>query len=234
MSIPIRLSILIAAAMVLLYPQPVAKASGLVAIPAVLTGDSPDHLGTWTVHYQRVDGDDRAVADAINDRLDAEANRQVQQATWDGSTKHPWTFDSAGTLVIGPATVSEVFVSNYDTAEPHMPTQSVSSTVIDSSNGNPITWDSLFVDKQVGLARLGERTADALAAVAPPNFIRDWRRQGQFAPLDINFKAWAPTVDGIQLHFPEYQYGAGVKSVSVPWSALADLVQPDYRSVMAR
>jgi hypothetical protein len=53
----------------------------------VISGNSPDQLGTWTVHYQRVDGRDPVLADQINDRLDAEANREVQQATWDGSTK---------------------------------------------------------------------------------------------------------------------------------------------------
>jgi hypothetical protein len=189
-------------------------------------------LGTWTVHYQRVDGGDPVVADQVNDRLDAEANREVQQATWDGSTKRPWTFDADATLHAGPMTVSEVFVGQYNTDDQHMPIQSVASIVCDSRSGVPITWGNLFVDKQEGLTRLGDATAAALANVAPPDHVRDWRRQGQFAPVDINFKAWIPTAQGIELHFPAFQFGGGLKVVTVPWATVADQISPEFTPII--
>ena len=212
--------------------EPIAHAAGFLAAPSVISGNSADQLGTWTVHYQRVDGGDPVLADQINDRLDAEANREVQQATWDGSTRRPWTFDAKGTLHVRPMTVSEVFVGQYNTDEPHMPIQSVASIVCDSRGGVPITWDNLFVDKQAGLTRLGDATAAALAAVAPPDHVRDWRRQGQFAPVDINFKAWIPTPQGIELHFPEFQFGGGLKMVTVPWATVADQIRPEFAPIM--
>lgn len=211
--------------------EPIAHAGGVVAVPSVISGNSPDQLGTWTVHYQRVDGGDPVVADQINDRLDAQANSEVQQATWDGSTKRPWTFDADGTLHMGPMTVSEVFVGQYNTHERHMPMQSVASIVCDSRSGVPITWDNLFVDKQAGLTRLGDGTAAALADVAPPDHVRDWRRQGQFAPVDTNFKAWIPTAAGIELHFPEFQFGGGLKVVTVPWATVTDQIKPEFTPI---
>jgi hypothetical protein len=211
--------------------EPIAHAGGVVAVPSVISGNSPDQLGTWTVHYQRIDGGDPVVADQINDRLDAEANREVQQATWDGSNKRSWTFDADGTLHVGPMTVSEVFVGQYNTDEGHMPMQSVASIVCDSRSGVPITWDNLFVDKQAGLTRLGDGTAAALADVAPPDHVRDWRRQGQFAPVDINFKAWIPTAQGIELHFPEFQFGGGLKVVTVPWVTVTDQIRPEFTPI---
>jgi hypothetical protein len=211
--------------------EPIAHAAGVVAVPSVISGNSPDQLGTWTVHYQRVDGGDPVVADQINDRLDAQANSEAQQATWDGSNKRPWTFDADGTLHVGPMTVSEVFVGQYNTDEQHMPMQSVASIVCDSRSGVPITWDNLFVDKQAGLTRLGDGTAAALADVAPPDHVRDWRRQGQFAPVDINFKAWIPTAQGIELHFPEFQFGGGLKVVTVPWVTVTDQIRPEFTPI---
>jgi hypothetical protein len=211
--------------------EPIAFAGGVVAVPSVISGNSPDQLGTWTVHYQRVDGGDPVVADQINDRLDAQANSEVQQATWDGSTKRPWTFDADATLHMGPMTVSEVFVGQYNTDERHMPMQSVASIVCDSRSGVAITWDNLFVDKQAGLTRLGDGTAAALAEVAPPDHVRDWRRQGQFAPVDINFKAWIPTAAGIELHFPEFQFGGGLTVVTVPWVTVTDQIRPEFTPI---
>ena len=219
------------AAIALLHAQPIAYAAGFAPVPSVISGNSPDQLGTWTVHYQRVAGGDEAVTDQINDHLDAEANRQVQQATWDGSTRHPWTFDSNGTLQVGAVAVSELFVTEYNTTEPHMPVLSVASVVCDGRSGVPITWDNLFVDKQAGLNRLSEATEAAMAAVAPPTWLRDWKLRGEFAPIDINYRAWIATAKGIELHFPQYQFGGGLKAVTVPWDKVADLIAPEFAPI---
>ncbi|MEB3050813.1 RsiV family protein [Mycolicibacter sp. MYC123] len=197
---------------------------------AVISGSSPDGLGTWAVHYQRL-GTDDATAGIINDHIDAEANREVTQAVWDGSTRRPWTFDAAGTVSIRATTVSEVFVGSYNTAEPHMPMQSVGSVVCDAGSGDIITWDNLFGDKTAGLIRLGEQVEVQVSKVVSPTQLRDWRRAGQFAPVDVNFKHWIPTDQGIEFHFPPGQFGPGVKIVTVPWSAIHDQIVPRYLSI---
>lgn len=200
-------------------------------LPGLISGTSPDGLGTFTIHYQRADGS-IPTSDAINDLIDAEANRQVQHQTWDASTRRPWTYDATGTLYSRPMTVSELFTGQYNTDEPTMPIKAVSSVVVDSRSGVPITWDNLFSDKTAGLTRLGEQTEASLTGVAPASYMRDWKRSGQFAPVDINFKAWIPTAQGIELHFPEYQFGRGLKAVTVPWSRVADLIAPEFHSIM--
>lgn len=212
---------------------PAAHAEEFAAVPAKISGNSPDGLGTWAVQYQRVGGGDPALATAINDVIDAKAMEGVERATWDGSTRRPWNYGADGKLSFGTITVAEVFTSQYDTAEPHMPMQSVAGVVCDRRSGLPITWDNLFVDKQAGLSRLGDETAARLAAVAPAEQVRAWRRQGAFAPVDINFKAWIPTSAGIDLHFPEFQFGRGLKVVTIPWSKLADLVRPEFSAIMS-
>lgn len=200
----------------------------------MISGASPDGLGTWTVHYQRLNIDDSQTAEVINDHIDAEANREVTQATWDGSTRRPWTFDATGTMSVRATTVSEIFVGVYNTAEPHLPMHAVGSVVCDTRSGEIITWDNLFRDKTAGLTRLGDRTAAQLATVASPTQLRDWRRAGQFAPVDINFKYWIPTREGIELHFPEIQFGRGLKVVTVPWGEMIDLIAPAFLSITER
>lgn len=203
------------------------------AVPAetTISGSSPDGLGTWTVHYQRLDDGDSPLAQVINDHIDAEAHREVTQATWDGSTRRPWTFDATGTIDVRATTVSEVFVGSYNTAEPHMPMQTVGTVVCDARDGSVITWDRLFADKTAGLSRLGERTEAQLAAVASPTQLRDWRRSGQFAPVDVNFKYWVPTPEGLALQIPEVQFGRGLMVITVPWAEVQDLIAPEFAAI---
>lgn len=203
-------------------------------VAAMISGVSPDGLGTWAVHYQRLDAADSASMQAINEHIDAEANREVTQATWDGSTRRPWTFDATGTMNVRATTVSEVFIGSYNTAEPHMPMQTVGSVVCDTRSGDIITWDNLFRDKTAGLVRLGDLVAAQLATAASPTELRDWRRAGQFAPVDINFKHWIPTHDGVEFHFPPGQFGPGIRIVTVPWSAIDDQIAPEFGSITER
>ncbi|MEB3021152.1 DUF3298 domain-containing protein [[Mycobacterium] crassicus] len=195
---------------------------------AVISTASPDGLGTATVHYQRLGTADSPTAETINEHIDAEANRAVTQAMWNGSTRRPWTFDASGTLKTWAITVSEVFTGVYNTAEPHMPMRSLGSVVCDTRSGVVITWDNLFRDKTAGLTRLGEQLEAQVATVASPTELRSWRRAGQFAPVDVNFKYWTPTPEGIALQIPEVQFGRGLKVVTIPWAAVSDLIAPGF------
>lgn len=221
----------VAAAAALLSEPPAAHAADFFAVPGVIEGQSPDTLGAWSVHYERVGGGDPGIAETINGHIDDKANELVQKATWDGFTRRPWTFDANGTVRFTTA-VSEIFVTQYDTAEPHMPMQSVAGLVLDPRTGNRITWDNLFVDKTAGLLALGNATETAVASVAAPEAVRDFKRRSEFAPIDINFPAWVPTPAGIELHFPEFQFGRGLKVITVPWARVADQVRPEFATLM--
>jgi hypothetical protein len=213
--------------------EPVASGPSFTAVPGVTAGRSPDGLGTWSVHYQRIDGGDPDIAAAINDGIDAEATRQVQRETWDASTRRPWTFDAAGTAYFRSITVAELFVGKYDTDEPTMPIDTVATAVLDNRSGIFITWDNLFGDKDAGLTRLSEQTEAILPTVYAEPHRGYWRTSGAFAPLDINFKYWIPTAQGIELHFPDYQFGRGLKVITVPWAKVADLIAPEFLPIMA-
>jgi hypothetical protein len=89
---------------------------------------------------------------------------------------------------------------------------------------------SMAVWVQCGTARglippLAGMAAEVFAA-------RRGRRQGQFAPVDINFKAWIPTAAGIELHFPEFQFGGGLKVVTVSWATVTDQIRPEFTPIM--
>jgi hypothetical protein len=212
--------------------EPVASGLSFTAVPGVIAGSSPDGLGAWGVHYQRIDGGNPDVAAAINEGIDAEATRQVQRQTWDGSTRRPWTFDATGTAYFHTVTVSELFVGKYDTDEPNMPIDTVASVVFDNRSGIRITWDNLFRDKSAGLGRLSEQAVAILPTAYAEPHPGYWQHSGAFAPLDINFKYWIPTERGIELHFPDYQFGRGLKVITVPWAQVADLIAPEFQPMM--
>jgi hypothetical protein len=212
--------------------QPVAGGGTLVAVSGRINGNSPDGLGTWSVQYQRVDGGNPDITSVINEGIDAEAMRQVQQNTWDGSTKHHWTFDATGTTAVRPITVSELFVGQYNTHEPNMPLPTVATIVLDSRSGTRIIWDNLFRDKIAGLTRLSEQTEAILPTVYAPPHPGEWHSSGALAPIDINFKYWIPTAQGIELHFPDNQFGRGLKVITVPWPKVEDLIAPEFLPIV--
>lgn len=50
----------------------------------------------------------------------------------------------------------------------------------------------------------------------------------QLAPLEINFKYWVPRQAGIELRFPDYRFGRGLKTITVPWADIAGVISRDY------
>lgn len=214
------------------WAEPGANGLRFSTVPGQISGNSPDALGSWSVHYQRIDGGDPGVVAAINDGIDAAAMRQVQQATWDGSTRRPWTFHTTGTARLRPITVSELFIGQYNTAEPNMPIDTVTTVVFDSRSGVPITWDNLFRDKDAGLVRLSEQAAAILPTVYSMPHPSQWKGGGGLAPIDINFKYWLPTTEGIELHFPDHQFGRGLKVITVRWGTMQDLIAPEFLPIM--
>ncbi|MEZ0362388.1 DUF3298 domain-containing protein [Mycobacterium sp. pUA109] len=207
-------------------------AGGFTATPDTIAGASPDGLGNWTVQYERVAGGDPDIAAAINDVIDAEARGQVATYEPSATKTHNWTFHSAGTLSFRPITVAELFVGDYDTDMPNMPFRAVATRVFDARSGILIDWDNLFTDKRAGLTRLSEQTKKILPTVYAAPRPGVWQFGSEIAPIDDNFKHWLPTAQGIELHFPDYQFGRGLPVITVPWGAVADLIAPEFAPIM--
>ncbi|MFA4081385.1 DUF3298 domain-containing protein [Mycobacteroides salmoniphilum] len=214
------------------WADPVSNGVSYGVVSDDIVGTSWNGLGNWSVRYQRIDGGNPDVTAAINDAIDNVTREQVQTYEWRPSTTHHWTFDSVGTLSFRPITISALFTGEYNTDLPNMPFHTVSTQVFDSRSGIPITWDNLFRDKSAGLTRLSEQTAVILPTTYPPPRPGAWRYGGGMAPIDINFKYWIPTTQGIELHFPDFQFGRGLKVITVPWAKVADLLTPTFLPIM--
>lgn len=206
-------------------------AGGYTAIPDAIAGTSQNRLGTWEVRYQRLAGGDENIAAAINEVIDAEARGQVATYEPSASKTVPWTFNSTGTLSFLPITVSELFIGEYNADQPNMPFHAVATRVFDKRSGILITWDNLFVDRSAGLTRLAEQTKQILPTVYAAPRQGTWQFGNEVAPLDINFKYWIPTAEGIELHFPDYQFGRGLAVITVPWARVADLIAPEFAAI---
>ena len=45
-------------------------------------------------------------------------------------------------------------------------------------------------------------------------------------PVEANFANWIPTPTGLEIHFADYQFAHGLLVLTVPWSALDDVLAP--------
>ncbi|MGV0606080.1 DUF3298 domain-containing protein [Mycolicibacterium sp. XJ1904] len=202
-------------------------------VPDARAGTSPQGPGEWTVNYEKLGGGEPAVADAINRILDEEADGQVWLFAASASKSSPWVFHTQGRLLFRPMTISALFEGQYNAFElPNMPVDTVATRVFDSRSGIQIVWGNLFVDEQAGLNRLGELTEKILPATYPEPPLGGW---GEYytgwAPVARNFRFWIPTDGGIQMYFPEGQFGREVRSITVPWSAVSDLIDPVFAPI---
>lgn len=197
-----------------------------------IAGKSPDQLGDWVVRYERVGGGDSGIADAINQVIDAEVRGQVATYEPSATKTNPWTLNVDGHVVKRPMTISTLFTGEYDTDQPNMPFQTVATRVFDCRSGILIDWDNLFMDKKAGLARLSEQTKRIIPTVyAPPSRPGVWQFGSEVAPVDANFRYWLPTDQGIELHFPDWQFGRGLPVITVDWAVVRDLIAPEFQAI---
>lgn len=213
--------------------DPVSNGVTYTVVPDVRAGVAPNGLGDWVVEYEELAGGDPAITDAINRILDDEANGQVWLYAATASKTSPWTFRTRGRLQFRPLTIAELWQGQYNATElPNMPVDTVATRVFDARSGAQIVWKNLFVDEQAGLKRLGELTKQTLPQAYPTPPLGGW---GEYytgwAPVERNFRFWIPVDGGIQLFFPEGQFGREVRTITIPWSALRDLVAPDFQPI---
>ena len=190
------------------------------------TGDAtPDGTGRWTLTVDTISGGDAKVADTFNRAVRASAQGQLDPVKRDAGNDGTWSFDTKPEIFFGSAAVSELISGLYNHVPSAHPVNYVSTVVIDSRSATPITLKDLFSDEQAGLNRLSQQTKQLLPAVmgvgespmpdAPGN-----------APIEANFANWIPTPSGLEIHFADYQFAHGLPVLTVPWSALDDLLAP--------
>lgn len=197
-----------------------------------IVGTSPDSLGDWDIRYERVGGGNPVIADAITGVIDAEARGQVATYEPSATKTNPWTLNIGGRVIKRPVTISTLFTGQYNTDQPNMPIHTVATRVFDCRSGILIDWDNLFTDKNAGLARLSEQTKRIIPTVyEPPARPGIWQFGSEIAPVEANYRYWIPTADGIELHFPDWQFGRGLPVITVGWTAVRDLIAPEFQAI---
>ena len=172
-----------------------------------------------------ISGGDPKVADAFDKAVQASAQQQLDSVKRSAAPEATWDFDTTPRIYFSNAAVSEVLVGVYYAKSAAHPNDSVSTVVIDSRSATPITLKDLFTNERAGLDRLSEQTKQLLPAALGTGPAPMTDEPGN-APVEANFANWIPTPQGLELHFSDYQFGHGLPMLTIPWSALDDLLAP--------
>ena len=196
------------------------------AVTRATTGDAtPDGNGRWTLVVDTISGGDAKVADTFNRAVHASAQSQLDPVKRDADPDGTWSFDTNPKVYFGSASVSEVITGRYNHVPSAHPVNYVSTVVIDSRSATPITVKDLFSDEQAGLNRLSQQTKLLLPAVMGMGETPMPDEPGN-EPVEANFANWIPTPTGLEIHFADYQFAHGLLVLTVPWSALDDVLAP--------
>lgn len=197
---------------------------------ASITGATPDNRGRWNAQVGQLSGGDTGVRDAFNKASDASARGQIAQMRTDASPDMEWSFESKPTVTFRAVAVAEVVEGVYYAKQAAHPTNYVSTVVIDSRSAKPVTLADLFSNEQSGLNRLSQQTKVIFPQVYDGGPAPMPDEQGN-RPIRENFANWIPTAAGMELHFSDYQFGHGLPVITVPWSALTDLLAPNMMAL---
>jgi hypothetical protein len=212
----------ILAAIVLAAPAGADPQAYSVAMTSI-EGSSDDHLGNWDVQIGEISGGDPAVVAAFNSAGRAAAQKEIDDLKEVAGPGQEWNLDISGDITFRSTAIAQLIISTSHYGA--VPTITPTAIVIDSRTARPITLANLFTDEQAGLQRLSEQT-DIV-------FGKTHSYHEGYAPTPENFGNWIPTADGMEIHFAPYQFGVRMaETITVPWSALADVLAPNMAGLM--
>lgn len=185
-----------------------------------IDGATADGSGAWKAQAGQLVGGDERVANAFNTASRNSVTGLIADARADAHS-NSWSLEAISTVTFQPAALSQLAVGVYYAKGAAHPINYVATVVIDSRDGQPITLQTLFANKQDGLNRLSEKASAILG-------IND---KTGLAPSEKNFANWIPTASGFELHFADYQLGHGLRVTTIPWPDLADLLAPDMTAL---
>lgn len=204
-------------------------------VPSASTGVTPDGRGTWTLNVKTVSGGDSAVAGTFNSAVQAAAQSQLENTRKQAAPDATWNLETTPDVFFSSASVSELISGVYYAQQTHArqaahPIDTYTTVVIDSRSASPITFTDLFTDEQKGLERLSRQTRQLLPGVLGSGSAPMADEPGN-AALAENFANWIPTPEGLRIHFDDGQFAQGapphgIPTLTIPWSALDDLLAP--------
>lgn len=186
-------------------------------------GAADNNAKTWTISVDLISDGEPQVTQAFNNAVQALAKKQLDSYQH-GDTVSSWDFQTTPTIYFGGASIAELIQGVFMGKGAAHPLNTIGTVVIDSRSGKPITLTDLFTDKQAGLNRLSEQTKKIFPTEYENSVLLE--NAPGVAPKDENFANWIPTPAGLELHFADYQFGHGTPQITVPWSALDDVLAP--------
>jgi hypothetical protein len=189
-----------------------------------VTSTSVDPGDGWRVEVGQLSGGDTAVSAAFNAASVASGKTMDGMLNRDKVLRDDATFEAKPAISFRPTVISQVLTGVYFHQGAAHPLDYVSTVVIDSRTARPITLEDLFVDQQAGLNRLSEQTKLLFPTVYSSG--KPMPGESGNAPVAENFHNWIPTVDGLEIHFEDYQFGHGLPVITVPWSQLTNVLAP--------
>ncbi|NKY57282.1 serine/threonine-protein kinase [Nocardia flavorosea] len=200
--------------------------SGYTETSAQVRGDNGEV--SWNVRIPQVSGGTAAVVDRFNNSVRAALQDQIDNAP----ASSELTSGPPDELHIGPKVLSALLttVRKSDSASAE-PKKLLATITINAGDAEPITLRDLFPDLDAGLARLsGEAERRLPGTPAGPDFDRR-----EIQPRTKNFHHWVATGQGMAIHFEEDSVAPpdkGLVSITVPWRALADVLDPALAEVL--
>ncbi|MFD4407460.1 protein kinase [Nocardia sp. NPDC058499] len=183
---------------------------------------------SWNVRIPQVSGGTSAVADRFNNSVRAALQDQIVYAPASAEL----TSGPPNRIHIGRRVLSALLTTVRKSDPPSGKSKKLLATItINADNAEPITLRDLFPDLDAGLARLSREAARLLPGTAAgPDFDRR-----EIEPRTKNFHHWIATDKGMAIHFEEDSVapaGKGLISITVPWRALADVLDPALAEVV--
>jgi uncharacterized protein YqgV (UPF0045/DUF77 family) len=199
-------------------------------------GATADGHGRWNTRTARLAGQhagtgDPAVIAAFNNASVDATQGLVDAARRDAAPDASWTNEVRPSVTFLPAAVSAVMKAIYVAARAAHAVRYVATIVIDSRTGRHITLKALFRNEQVGLQRLSEQMKLIWPTVYGNGSTEPMPDLPGNRPREENFANWIPTADGVEIHFADDQLGPGLREITVPWSALTDVLAPDLAAL---
>jgi hypothetical protein len=213
----------------------VSNGQSYIVVAVTNDGATPDGHGHWHTRVGHLTGQnaggDPAVIAAFNSASGASAKGVVDQARADADRASSWNVDVNPSVTFRPSAISELLVGVFYAAGAAHPVNYVGTIVIDSRTARPITLKTLFSNESRGLQRLSEQTKLIWPTVYGHGDSEPMPDEPGNQPREENFVNWIPTAAGMEIHFADYQFGHGLPIITVPWTALSDVLAPDMTAL---
>ncbi len=208
------------------------------APPAVVSTSTTarDPAGAWlvTFAYPQFAKGSTPFAEAMN--ADLKQAVQLQVVQWEAGpaaslapgSAHANSLTGSFTVAYLSPSVASFRIKSVEDLNASHPSTTLQTVTYNLATGQRLGLGDLFPDMQAGLNALSAQSKTLLKSVLGADYDQNVVEFGTQSDPN-NFAAWAPTRQGVEITFREYQVGSyadGLPRIVVPWSALTQVLAP--------